>query len=272
MHCEKESDFPVQSICGIMEEAGEIMRQARRRGASLEIKSKEGCGNFVTAYDLKIQRYVEEKMRLLFPEAVFFAEESDGEERKNGDLTVYLDPIDGTGNFIYGSEDLSISLAVFRKKKPLFGVVYLPYTKEMFHALSGQGAYRNGEKIQVSSRDMEEGLVMAGSASYYKEELGKDTMKLLKALFRRTADFRRYGSASVEMCFVACGRADLSFEMRLFPWDYAASTLIVREAGGVVSNLLGDEISYEHADSVLCASPRVYDQALHICRSCLEKG
>ena len=101
MHCEKESDFPVQSICEIMKEAGEIMRQARRKEAPLEIKSKEGCGNFVTAYDLKIQRYVEEKMRLLFPEAVFFAEETDGEERKSGDLTIYLDPIDGTGNFIF---------------------------------------------------------------------------------------------------------------------------------------------------------------------------
>lgn len=263
--------FPVQPICRAMQEAGRMLRCADEAAVERGTQHKEGCGNLVTSFDKSIQRYLKDSLKRLFPEAAFYAEEQDGEGRRVGALTVYIDPIDGTANFVHGNRCSAVSVAVCKKNTPVFGAVYLPYADEMFFAEKGLGAYLNGRPIHVSRRNAADALAIVGTASYEKETLGKTTMALTSALFFHMADIRRYGSAAMELCYVACGRAELSFEARLHPWDYAAGALLVEEAGGRVSDLSGTPVSYEQAGSLLCANQEVYSQALRICRECLAK-
>ena len=258
--------FPVAQVCRILQETGRLILSGRAK-TGLAVKSKEGCGNFVTQWDMKAQKYIKDGLKKLFPEAVFFAEENDGEQRKTGSQTIYLDPIDGTGNYIRGCPEFSISAAFISGGVPVFGAVYLPCAGEMYYALQGQGAYRNGERIWVSGRKIEDALIIAGSASYYKDSSGDRSMRILKKLFLCASDFRRYGSAAMEMCYVACGRAEVFYELKLFPWDYAAGALIVKEAGGTVTDMWGEELSYEHAGSVLCSNREVYGETLKACCS-----
>lgn len=262
--------FPAEPICHILKEAGRILCSGEGMLSDRRAKQKEGCGNYVTEYDIRIQRFIKDRIKELFPSAAFFAEESDGEMCGTGPITVYLDPIDGTNNFLHGCRDSAISLAVFESGEPVFGAVYLPFTDELFQAEKDGGAFLNGRSIHVSGRKTVDAITIAGTASYYKETLGKISMALASKLFLRTADLRRYGSAAMEMCFVACGRAELSFEMKLFPWDYAAGALIVTEAGGIVSDLSGNALSFDRAGSMLCSNREVYTDVLKLCGKCLD--
>lgn len=259
--------FPVQPICGALQKAGRTLRSASLSQVENGTRQKEGCGNLVTEYDYKIQQYLKQEMKKLFPKACFFAEEADGEPCRTGQLTIYIDPIDGTANFARGCPHFSISLGVVQEGIPIFGAVYLPFSDEMFYAQKGMGAYLNGHPIHVSSRKMSDALVIAGTAPYDKASLGKLSLKIVSTLFSQAADIRRYGSAAMQLCYVACGRAELSFEAKLNPWDYAAGALIAQEAGGLVSNLKGEKLSFDQTDSLLCANREIYADALDICRA-----
>ena len=257
--------FSLQTIFRILERAGERILSCREK-ESIEAMEKEGVCNYVTKFDVEIQAYIEGELKELLPEAVFFAEEMDREARGTGEITVYLDPVDGTANLIRGNRNTAISLAIAQGGRLKFGAVYAPDTREMFYAERGKGAFLNGRPIQVSRRSLPEAVMMAGTASYYKEALGKQTMRLIAGLYEKTADLRRYGSAALEMCQVACGRAEFSFEMKLYPWDYAAGWLIVQEAGGIVTDLDGGKLPLDRSSSVLCCNRIVYDEVLTVCK------
>ncbi len=261
---EKREDC-LEAILRIVEEAGKLLPSGCGDG-TIEYLEKEGVCNYVTSYDAAVQSYIEEKLKEIFPEAAFFAEEMQEEDRDVGQVTVYLDPIDGTANLIRGNGDASISVAVAKDGVLELGAVYVPGSGEMFCAQKGKGAFLNGVPIQVSKRSLPESIMIAGSASYYKDVMGEQSMQLISRLYEKSADFRRYGSAALEMCQVACGRAEFSFEMKLYPWDYAAGWLIVREAGGIVSALDGGELPLNRSSSVLCCNQTVYDDVRSVCR------
>ncbi|MGI6107666.1 MAG: inositol monophosphatase family protein [Lachnospiraceae bacterium] len=230
-------------------EAGRIMLSARDIAAGVEEKS--GVDNFVTAYDKKVQEYLKKRFAAEVPEAGFVGEEEASSVDVTKGMVFIVDPIDGTSNFLYGYNHSCISVGVLSEGEAVLGLVYDPYRDELFSARAGQGALLNGKPIHVSGGTVENGLVLVGTAPYYREELGDDTFRMIRAYFNRCVDIRRTGSAALDLCSVACGRAALFCELRLSPWDYAAGALIVREAGGRVMTADLKPLTYDRRISVI---------------------
>lgn len=132
-------------------------------------------------------------------------------------------------------------------------MVYNPYSDEMFTAQKGQGAFCNGKEIRVSRQPLENGIVLFGTSPYY-EELNEESFKKAFDYFKKALDIRRSGSAALDLCSIAAGRAELYFELRLSPWDFAAGALLVKEAGGKVTTVDGQEITYDKPCSVLASN------------------
>lgn len=237
----------VKKICEIVKECGEIILSAKRD--SMEIDSKQGAGNFVTVYDKKVQDTLFEKLKKILPDAVFIGEEGASEKLPEKGYAFIIDPIDGTANFIKDRHASSISVALLKDGEPFIGVVYDPYFKELFYAEKGKGAFLNQTPIKVSDDDLSDGLVLFGTSPYYRE-LTEATFKKAYELFEKAADLRRSGSAALDLCSLAAGRAEVFFEMRLSPWDYAAASLIVSEAGGIISDIDGNPLRFDIPCSV----------------------
>lgn len=194
-------------------------------------RAKSGHANFVTEYDTKVQQELFARLREIVPEAAFMGEEEDAGSFSDKGFLFIIDPIDGTTNFIKSYSASSISVGLFKDGEPFLSVVYNPYRRELFTAERGKGAYLNGEPIHVSPEPLSNGLLLFGTSPYDKE-LWKPAFELAWRYFTRALDLRRSGSAAIDLCNIACGRAELFFELKLSPWDYAAASLIVTEAGG----------------------------------------
>lgn len=256
-----QKDF-TKIISPIIKKAGEIIRSAH----DVEIAEiKQGDVNFVTVYDKKVQDFLIEELKKAFPTAYFIAEEKDNEsDAFKKDLCFIIDPIDGTTNFIRDYKSSSISIGLFSKGEGIFGAILNPYLGELFTAEKGKGAYLNGEKIEVSNKAFSEALFAFGSSPYYKDELAEKTFNVAKALFLNCMDIRRSGSAALDFCHVASGRIDVFFECRLSPWDFAAGSIIIKEAGGIITDLYGNELDYTKPQSILCTNKTAYKKALEL--------
>ena len=261
------TSLPLAEIESLLRTAGDVMRHVPeevRRHPDV----KEGSANFVTAYDVKVQELLIRALTELFPGAHFLAEEDDGGERRIGDgYTFIIDPIDGTTNFMCGYNTSAVSVGLLLDGEPLFGAIYDPYRDEYFCAVTGQGATCNGEPIRVSDRPVARGIVAIGSAPYRKATLADTMLSMTTELFLTFADFRRSGSAALDICHVACGRLDAFCEPILSPWDYAAGTVILREAGGCFSNFEGKPLNPAAPSSCVFGSPVGYATALEICKT-----
>ncbi len=245
----------LEEIIEIVHECGEIMLSAT--DIARKIHAKEGRGNFVTDYDSAVQAKLREKLLKLMPQAGFCAEEDDADRTDVRKGYVFIvDPIDGTANFTRGYGVSCISVALAKDGYPVAGVVYNPYSGETFSAERGKGAFLNGRPIHTSDRDLEHGLILFGTAPYV-EELSRKSFETAYKYFSRAEDLRRSGSAAYDLCCLACGRAELFFELRLCPWDYAAGALIIEEAGGLVSDLEGSPVTYDKKQTVVARAPRV---------------
>lgn len=248
----------VDKIADVVRDCGKIMLEAVR--TSDMVDAKEGHANFVTTYDKKVQETLKEKLTEILPAAVFVGEEDDIHASIQKGLAFIVDPIDGTTNFIKDYHVSAISVGLINDGRSYIGVVYNPYLDEMFTAERGKGAFLNGKPIHVSRNPLSEGIVLFGTAPYY-EELSRKSFDLAYEYFRHALDIRRSGSAAIDLCSIAAGRAEVYFELRLSPWDYAAGSLIVEEAGGVVTTVDGGEITFERPCSVLAANGRAKLQA-----------
>ena len=248
----------VDKIADVVRDCGKIMLEAVR--TSDMVDAKEGHANFVTTYDKKVQETLKEKLTEILPAAAFVGEEDDIHASIQRGLAFIVDPIDGTTNFIKDYHVSAISVGLINNGKSYIGVVYNPYLDEMFTAERGKGAFLNGKPIHVSRNPLSEGIVLFGTAPYY-EELSRKSFDLAYEYFRQALDIRRSGSAAIDLCSIAAGRAEIYFELRLSPWDYAAGSLIVEEAGGVVTTVDGGEITFERPCSVLAANGRAKLQA-----------
>ena len=244
----KDTHTILNEIIVAAKECGQVMLQADRN--NFGIKDKAGKANFVTAYDCKIQEMLQIKLAQILPEAEFLGEEEDCRINRKAEYIFVVDPIDGTTNFIKDYHMSCVSIGLIRNGKRYLGVVHNPYLDETFSAISGEGAYMNGNAIHVSSDDLENGVVLFGS-SPYNTELAKASFKLAYEYFQKCLDIRRSGSAALDLCSIALGRAELYFELILSPWDFAAGALIVEEAGGIVTTVEGDTLSCLEKSSVL---------------------
>ncbi len=242
----------------IMAEIQRVVRKAARlfadRTATLEIREKSAY-NYVTKVDETVQQMIREKLSILYPHIQFMGEEADNSKiDMNGPVWV-LDPVDGTTNLIHDYPNSAISLAFMNRKEILAGIVYNPFSDEMFYAEKGKGSFLNGKKIHVSNaRTMQESLIAVGTSSYYKEE-AEENFRIFTRIFKDCQDIRRCGCASLELAYVACGRIDGFIENHLKLWDYAAGALIVREAGGKVFNYTGEELPMELDGNVAAGNP-----------------
>ena len=232
----------LEQIAAIVKEAGEIVLSAHDIAAHTHEKSS--AADLVTEYDLAVENFLKEKLPPLVPGAIFYGEE----EQENADPATgwafIVDPIDGTTNFVRGLRQSAVSVALAKDGVIEYGVVLDPYKAELFSARRGGGAFLNGSLIHVSDRPLSQGVFGMGTAIYRREYLAP-TMRLTEQLFRRSCDFRRMGAAALDLCNVACGRTELFFEFSLCPWDYAAGSLLVTEAGGVISTLDGQPLAFD---------------------------
>lgn len=244
----------LEQIQQVMRECGQLMLGADRSHANIETKGTSN--NLVTKYDKAVQEILQKKLLELVPEAHFVGEEEAVHDSIATGKAFIVDPIDGTTNFVKDYKSSVISVAMTQDGELELGLVYHPYLDEMFTAQRGKGACCNGKPIHVSSQPLEAGLTLYGSASYYPE-LIDDSFRLLRKAFDRSMDIRRSGSAAWDLCCIAAGRAELFFELRLYPWDYAAGTLIVREAGGTVTRVEGGDISLSGPCSILAVGSNV---------------
>ncbi len=240
-------------IADVVRACGEIILHADRNKSCID--EKEGHANFVTAYDKRIQQKLQKELLQILPEAVFVGEEEDIHASIAKGYAFIVDPIDGTTNFIKDYHMSVISVGLTLDGERYMGVVYNPYLNEMFTAIRGQGAYLNGESIHVSEEPLSNGLVLFGTAPYY-EELGKRSFEMAYDYFRRALDVRRSGSAALDLCSVAAGRAEVFFELCLSPWDFAAGALLVEEAGGRVTTAEGEKLTMHKMCSLLATNGR----------------
>ena len=241
----------LKEIVNAVRACGVIILNADRTKSCID--EKAGHANFVTTYDKKVQSELQTKLLAILPEAVFVGEEEDVHASVKDGYAFIVDPIDGTTNFIKDYHASAISVGLAKDGERYMGVVYNPYLDEMFTAVKGQGAFLNGKPIHVSDQPLENGVVIFGTAPYY-EELAKVSFDMAYEYFRKALDVRRSGSAAIDLCNVAAGRAELFFELRLCPWDYAAGSLIVEEAGGVVTKIDGGEITLNEGCGVLATN------------------
>lgn len=218
----------LEQIIPIVREAANALIE--RRGAD-HIKEK-AASDFVTEVDFAVQSAICSKLAERWPDIQFM-----GEERDNSDIDFsrpywVLDPVDGTTNLIHDFNHSVISLALVIDHEPLFGVILNPYADELFTAVKGEGAFCNGKPIHVSkARSLREALVFVGTAPYRRHEMEENFMRIMR-VYRAGHDVRRFGCTALELCYLACGRADGYFEYGVKPWDIAAGLLILREAGG----------------------------------------
>ena len=225
----------LQQLEGVVRRAGDIVREAH--DIEWSTREKHGAADLVTKYDVAVQGFLQRELLALLPEADFLGEEGD-HTTLTRPWTFIVDPIDGTTNFTRRMNCSSVSVALVHNGQAEYGVVYNPFVGELFAAQRGCGATLNGAPIRASSRDAAHAIVACGSTIYDRSYTDRH-FAILRHLYDRCLDYRRFASAALDCCMVACGRAEIFFECRLSPWDYAAGSLIDQEAGGVAVRLDG---------------------------------
>ncbi|WP_430973338.1 inositol monophosphatase family protein [Sunxiuqinia rutila] len=228
-----------QSIEILAQEVGQFVRQERLKITNDDIELK-GKASLVTYVDKNAEEMIVSALRKLLPEAGFITEE--GTASASGEqLKWVIDPLDGTTNFIHGIFPHSVSIALIDGEEPVAGVVYEIGQDELFLAWKGGGAWLNGQAISVSKTEKHEDTLLATGFPYYNFDMLGNYLKLLEFFMIETRGMRRMGSAAVDLTYVACGRFDGFFEHALHAWDVAAGIIILKEAGGKVSDFKGGD-------------------------------
>lgn len=222
------------ALKSIAKEAGEIFRDGYGKQKSITFKSDI---DLVTQYDLQIELFLKERLSVAFAEYTLVGEET-SEGITYPDKAIYIDPIDGTTNFVHGIPFCAISIGIWENAEPVAGVVYNPILNELFYAEAGKGATLNGVPLQVTKTDSLKNSLIATGFPYTKEDKGKDfkwVLKTMESVLPETRDIRRLGSAAIDFCYVAKGTFDGYYEINLKPWDVSAGILVLLEAGGKIS-------------------------------------
>ena len=241
-------------------EAGEIVKKGYY--STLEF-DKKSATELVTKYDKAVEDFLISKIKPLYSNYEIVAEES-FLGKKLPKNAIYIDPIDGTTNFIHKIPYLGISIGIWEDYKPKEAIVYNPILDELYSAKLGEGAYLNGNKISVSKESNLQNSIIATGFPYVKHEMGKEyywVVDSLKTLLPKIRDIRRLGAAAIDLCYLAEGKFNGFYEVNLQPWDVAASILIVKEAGGEISGIRGVEYSLEN-QIIVASNRKIHKQLL----------
>ena len=234
---------------------GELIIRQVNQLQGLEIAEK-GRNDYVSQVDLMTERAIIDVIHNSYPDHAILAEES-GAQGDN-EYQWIIDPLDGTTNFLHGFPVFAVSIAIAHRGRMEHAVVYDPMRQEIFTASNGEGAHLDGRRIRVSKRIKLEGTLIGTGFPYREDSPWLDEyMSMLRAVIKETAGVRRPGSAALDLCYVAAGRLDGFWELGLNKWDIAAGSLIIREAGGRISDFRGTD-DYLESGNVVAGSPKIY--------------
>jgi myo-inositol-1(or 4)-monophosphatase len=244
--------------------AGRIITRASLDLGTVKVARKQR-NDFVTEVDRAAEDAIIGTLRTAYPDHAFLAEESGHTQGRVAaaphlaDNLWIIDPLDGTTNFIHGLPHYCVSIALMQKGAVTQAVVYDPNRDELYTASKGRGAYLNDRRIRVAARDrLEESLIGTGFPFRQVDSLDR-YLAILKAVMEKAAGLRRPGAAALDLAYVAAGRYDGFFEFGLMPWDVAAGSLLVTEAGGLIGDLKGDA-DYLFSEQVIAAPPKIFSQ------------
>jgi myo-inositol-1(or 4)-monophosphatase len=242
--------------------AGALLREQWQQPKQITFK---GAIDLVTSVDRDCERLIVGLLRQNFPEHAIVAEEETNDVGDSQGYRWIIDPLDGTTNFAHGYPHFCISIALEYASEMILGLVYDPLRRETFEARRGAGATLNGAAIRVSGvKDLDTSLLATGFP-YDRREHPDYYLSFFKAFMLRSQGIRRNGSAALDLCYVACGRVEGFWELKLRPWDIAAGALIVAEAGGTLSDFAGDDFSI-NGNETLASNGLIHDEMLEVLR------
>jgi len=254
----KALEFAIQLAHSV---GAEIVKKARRR----KHISFKGEVDLVTQFDREAQRMILKALRNKYPDFGILSEE-DVNEETDRPVKWIVDPLDGTTNFAHGLPIWAISIALEVRGDIVLGVVYDPNRDEMFSSLEKRGAYLNGKRIRVSNtKKLEHSLLVTGFP-YDIRRSKKNNLLEFSTFAVRARAVRRLGSAALDLCYTACGRFDGYWELKLSPWDQAAGSLILREAGGRITDFTGRKFDI-YGDEVLGTNRKIHHQMMRVFKS-----
>ncbi|EQC4540816.1 inositol-1-monophosphatase [Cronobacter sakazakii] len=233
--------------------------------------SQKGSNDFVTNVDKGAERIIIDTIRQSYPQHTIITEESGEHAGTEQDIQWVIDPLDGTTNFVKRLPHFAVSIAVRIKGRAEVAVVYDPMRNELFTAVRGQGAQLNGYRLRGSTARDLDGTILATGFPFKAKQHATPYMNIVTKLFTQCADFRRTGSAALDLSYVAAGRVDGYFEIDLKPWDFAAGELLVREAGGLVCDFVGGH-NYLTTGNIVAGNPRVVKAMLSNMRDELSEA
>jgi myo-inositol-1(or 4)-monophosphatase len=239
---------------------GGIVRNAF--GAARNVREK-APGDLVSDTDHASEAAVRDSLAASAPGVAFFGEESGGER---ADVGWFVDPLDGTANFVHGFPVVGVSIGLVAYGEPVVGVVDAPILGDTYWARRGGGAFRNGEAIRVSDRPVTSAICATGFPFRAKRDRLDEYLPTFERALRAFEDLRRAGAASLDLCWTAAGVLDGYFEQALGTWDVAAGALLVREAGGVVTDWHGDDRAWLESGDIVAGPPAVHARILEIAR------
>lgn len=242
--------------------AGQMMHRASSNLTNIKVENK-AANDFVSVVDREAERIIINTIQEVYPYHSILSEETGFWGDDKAEYQWIIDPLDGTTNFLHGHKQYAISMALLHKGVLAEALVYAPEQNDLYVASRGQGALLNDKRIRVSNRvEMQRCLI--GTGFPVVDQSIMDTyLAILKDVLAKTAGARREGSAALDLCNVACGRVDGFFEFNLKPWDIAGGALIVQEAGGMVTDMQGEQ-TWLDTGNIVAANPKILAQILQI--------
>ncbi|MDY0940276.1 MULTISPECIES: inositol monophosphatase family protein [Priestia] len=241
-----------------LKEAGQKIQQSFSK--ELLIQTKSNPNDLVTNMDKEIEQFFISKINETFPEHHILGEEGYGEELESEEGTIWIiDPIDGTMNFVHQQRNFAISIGIFENGVGQAGYIYDVIHNELYHALKGHGAFMNDIELPKLEPVPVEQAIISLNATWVTENRRIDP-SVLSPLVRKVRGTRSYGSAAIELAYVAAGRLDGYITLRLAPWDFAAGKVLIEEVGGVMTDLEGKPLEILEKSSVFVSKPTLHDE------------
>ena len=238
--------------------AGSLIIKHFDRADNLDVRAK-GYNDLVSKVDREAEANIIDIIKRSYPDHGILAEESgiDG----NNEYQWIIDPLDGTTNYLHGLPHFAVSIALMHKGQPEQAVVYDPIRDELFKATQGQGSYLNNRRIRVSKQKGLKGALLGTGFPFKNHDRLDQYISIFREYFPKSSGVRRAGSAALDLAYIASGRLDGFWEMGLQPWDMAAGILLIKEAGGIICDLNGENNYYESGD-IMTGNPYVVDDML----------
>lgn len=247
--------------------AGKLILETSKSGFSVK---KKGRIDLLTDADIRAEQAVCEVLASAFPSDSIMAEEA-GDLNMGSQRLWIVDPLDGTTNFVHGLQFVSVSIGLKEGEEFVLGVVYNPFLEELFEARKGHGAFLNNAPIRVSeTRRLQDALLVTGFP-YYVRERPNEILSLFNQMILRAQGVRRLGSAAIDLCYVAMGRFDGFWEEGLKPWDTAAGLVILKEAGGQITDYLGEAFD-PFKKSLVASNSYIHGELLAVISHISKKG